>query len=732
MNNPRAKKNRRILIIDDNHAIHADFKKILSGAGTEDGDLAHAEADLFGRGGGAQQRQTFELTSAFQGQNGLGEVRQAMQDGRPFAMAFVDVRMPPGWDGIETTLRLWEVDPDLQIVICTAYSDYSWEDTSRRLGTSDRLLVLKKPFDLIEVLQLANTLTEKWTLLQEAKSKFQDLEEAIHARTQELEASNEKLHKEVRERQNTEQVLRTTQEQLDHILAKSPAILYSLRFENGQFTPAWVTENFEAITGRDTQEWYLLTPALEYVEPADRAELQERMDTIIERERLSLEYRVQHKNGPPRWVRDDRQLLRDAAGTPVEIIGCWTDITEQRQLGDQLRHVQKMESVGQLAGGVAHDFNNLLMVILGHSEMLLNGATLSQEVTESLQNIHTAATRAGNLTRQLLAFSRKQIMRPGRLDLKELVGSVIQMLERTIGEHIKVVTQCQPGLNPVFADRNMVEQIVMNLAVNARDAMPNGGQLTISVNSQNIDAAHGLVQSESRPGRFICLSVTDTGSGIPEDVLPRIFEPFYTTKEVGKGTGLGLATVYGNVKQHNGWVEVESRIGHGTTFNVYLPATGLSQSPDVAKVQARAVTGGTETILVVEDEPSLNKLINVTLKRQGYKMHAASSGAEALATWAARLNEVDMLLTDIVMPEGLSGWELAKKLQAVKPSLKVIYMSGYNAETAGTKLAMDKSVRFLEKPFGPQQLARAVRDCLDGIPFKDTEAAISRESNLTG
>jgi two-component system cell cycle sensor histidine kinase/response regulator CckA len=719
MRNANPTGNRRVLLVDDNPAIHADFRKILVSDGGNDAALSEVEAELFGSSETPETRKPFELTSAYQGQEALQKLTVAMEKDEPFALAFVDIRMPPGWDGVETISRLWEVDSDLQIVICTAYADYSWDEMIDRLGMSDQLVILKKPFDAIEVQQLANALTEKWNLTRQARSKVKDLEEAVSQRTHELQQSNAHLRKEVKEREMAEQELRATQEKLNHFLSRNPAVLFSLRFESNIARPAWVTDNFAQFTGGSVEDWYQQTPSLEYVEEADCSIVIAGMEKLLSEDQVSLQYRVRVKDGSSRWVRDDRRLVRDSSGRPAEVIGCWTDITEQRKLQDQLQQSQKMESVGQLAGGVAHDFNNLLMVILGHIEMLINYEQLPNSTIEQLQKIQAAAERAGNLTRQLLAFSRKQIMRPRAMDLNDAIGSITRLLARTLGEHVTVTTEFDKKLPHIVADRSMIEQVIMNLAVNARDAMTNGGQISISTSVQQIPASHQEVQPDSRPGQFVCFCVTDTGCGIPEHVLPRIFEPFFTTKEIGKGTGLGLSTVYGNVKQHNGWVEVQSTQGHGTTFKIFLPFTDqYGESLDSTAV-CRPVRGGKETILVVEDESALGTLMKTTLRRQGYQVHTASTGAEALAVWAARLDEIDLLLTDIVMPDGLSGWELAKELQSIKPALKVIYMSGYNTEMTNGRLTLDNNIIFLEKPFGPQHLAQKVRDCLDNLHSED-------------
>lgn len=710
--------NRRILVIDDNPSIHADFRKILGGPGPAASLLALATTDLFGETETVSPRIEFEVTSAMQGEEGLQVVREAMRSGKRFAMAFVDVRMPPGMDGIETTSRIWEADPDIQIVICTAYSDYSWDQITRRLGNTDRLVILKKPFDSVEVLQLAGALTEKWRLLQSAKEQFRILEQKVGERTHQLRTANEQLQEEITERRRAEEALRATQEKLSHFLTKSPAVLYSWKFEGTKPVPAWISDNFGSFIGGEPQDWYERMPTLDYVVAEDRPNIMAGMRGLLERGLSSVEYRVRRTDGQTLWVRDDRKLFCDASGRPAEVIGCWTDVTEQRLLQDQLRQAQKMESVGQLAGGVAHDFNNLLMVIQGYSEMLLNTEQLPAPAIESLRQVYGAAEKAGHLTRQLLAFSRKQMMRPQELDMNELIGTVAQLLTRTLGEHIRVRTHCGSNLPSVLVDRGMIDQVIMNLAVNARDAMPDGGCLTLSTHVLDIDEGYRRRRPEARRGRFVCLSVVDNGCGIPSEHLSRLFEPFFTTKEAGKGTGLGLATVYGIVKQHEGWVEVESEPKRGTTFRVFLPAAGApARSTDTLPPPSQ-VRGGQETVLLVEDEAAVRELVCISLARYGYKVHAATSGAEAIGKWSEQLDDIDLLITDVVMPDGVSGWKLACQLQSKKADLRIVYISGYNADMAGMGFdpaSADRTV-FLHKPFKPQQLAEVVRACLDAAP----------------
>jgi PAS domain S-box-containing protein len=390
------------------------------------------------------------------------------------------------------------------------------------------------------------------------------------------------------------------------------------------------------------------------------------------------------------------------------------DITTQKRLEEQLRQAQKMEAIGQLAGGVAHDFNNILTVIRGHAELLLAEGGLTERAAHSARQMSQAAERAATLTRQLLAFSRRQVMQPRLLDMNEIVGNMTKMLSRIVGENVGLQLQywSEPAL--VKADAGMMEQVLMNLVVNARDAMPQGGRVVINVAPMEVDGAHLDRHPEGRPGRFVCLGVADTGCGIAPDDLRRIFDPFFTTKEVGKGTGLGLATVYGIVKQHQGWVEVESELGKGATFRVLLPwsdavEAGLAQDPSARSLPR----GGSEVILVVEDEAALRELVCQCLARSGYGIFQAETGAKALELWAAHKKEIDLVLTDLVMPDRMNGRQLAERLQAERPDLKVLFTSGYSAEVIGKDFALHPGLNYLQKPFQPQNLVSMVRACLD-------------------
>jgi PAS domain S-box-containing protein len=401
-----------------------------------------------------------------------------------------------------------------------------------------------------------------------------------------------------------------------------------------------------------------------------------------------------------------------------KVVHCYgADVTEVRNLEAQFRHAQKLESVGQLAAGVAHDFNNLLTVIQGYAECLLARSQNDATASAGLKQIVDASQRAASLTRQLLMFSRKQVIQMRVTDLNLALKNLTNLISRMLGEKIRLETTLADALPQIESDAGMLEQVVMNLVVNARDAMPNGGTLTVSTSCVEIGETYASQRPDAMPGRFVCLTVADSGCGMDRRTLERIFEPFFSTKEVGKGTGLGLATAYGIIQQHRGWIEVSSQVGAGTAFKIFFPALApaavaapaFADGPELLK-------GGRETILVVEDEPVLRELVCVILRQHRYQVLEAASGVEAMRVWEKARGKVDLLLTDIVMPEGMSGRELAVQLRKRKPELRVIYTSGYSPES----LEMDfgrHGAAFLSKPYLPPQMVQLVRQCLD-TPIK--------------
>lgn len=387
---------------------------------------------------------------------------------------------------------------------------------------------------------------------------------------------------------------------------------------------------------------------------------------------------------------------------------------ERKLIDERLRQAQKMEAVGQLAGGIAHDFSNVLTIINGRLWLLLENESFPAETTESLKQVHQAGERAANLTRQLLYFSRKRPIERRSLNLNTTVGEMTDMLRRLIGENIGLDIDLDPLLPPVEADENMMEQIMINLAVNARDAMPGGGAVTFGTRAVARTREDVRGQRGARPGDFACLWVRDGGCGIPIENQHRIFEPFFTTKEAGKGTGLGLATVMSIVQQHQGWLEMETTVGVGTTFKVFLPvAISRAVISDEPEGGADTVKGGEETILIVEDDADVRKVTAAALRIYGYNVLEAGSGIEAFDAWRHNPSRIDILLTDMVMPGGVSGPELAEKMQCERPELPVIFATGYSSESLEQTFDSRINVQFIHKPFHSLALARLVREVLD-------------------
>jgi two-component system cell cycle sensor histidine kinase/response regulator CckA len=407
--------------------------------------------------------------------------------------------------------------------------------------------------------------------------------------------------------------------------------------------------------------------------------------------------------------------LRDANGRCEGAICMALDVSDRKKLEEQLRQAQKMEAVGRLAGGIAHDFNNLLMVIQGHAELLTDRLKPGESLRRNAEQIQEASQRATSLTRQLLAFSRKQMLAPVVLSVHTVVSDMIKILRRLIGEDIELASVNAPDLWRVKADRSQIEQVIMNLAVNARDAMPRGGKLTIETTNVEFDNSYSRAPMVLTPGRYVMLAVTDNGCGMDPDTQAHIFEPFYTTKEKGKGTGLGLATVYGIVKQSGGYVWVYSEAGRGTTFKIYLPSVEEDVTPIESRPAATALPRGTETVLLVEDEEGVRELTKEYLEICGYKVLVAEDGHAAVAIVSKHSGPIDLMMTDIVMP-GISGSELAQKITALRPEIRVVYMSGYTDQAIIRHGILSSDVLLLQKPFTMSTLAHKLREAFAANP----------------
>jgi len=476
----------------------------------------------------------------------------------------------------------------------------------------------------------------------------------------------------------------------------------------------YISPAYEKIWGRTCASLYAAPQSwFEAIHPEERDRVGQAAAARLVEGNYNEEYRILRPDQSVRWIHDRAFPIFNAAGQVLRVVGVARDITEQRRLEEQFRQSQKMEAIGQLAAGVAHDFNNILAVIQMQAGLLRSESGLPPDYVEYATEIEKASQRAANLTRQLLIFSGRQALQPRDLDFNESISHITKMLQRILGEDIHM--QIRYAAEPLFihATAGLMDQILINLTVNSRDAMPGGGELTIGTASADFDETTAGQTLHARPGSFVCLSVSDSGCGIPPEALPRIFEPFFTTKSVGRGTGLGLATVFGIVQQHQGWINVSSQPEHGTTFRVYLPRIGdVAGKKSLAAPRASA-HGGDETILVVEDDPALRAVVRNALSRLGYRVIEAPTGVSALEVWRQNRAEIRLLLTDLVLPDGMTGRELAGSLLKEEPKLKVIYASGYSPDLAGKDFPLEPGVNFLPKPFPIAQLAQTVRGCLD-------------------
>ncbi len=522
----------------------------------------------------------------------------------------------------------------------------------------------------------------------------------------------------ITERRHWEERFRLAQQRLHHVLASSPAVLFTLAVSNDQIQSiTWTSDNLREIRGYPPEvaiapDWW---PAHVHPDDLERVKAQTKAD-LFTRGRSTQEYRFRQGDSSYRWSRCDMRMIRDETGQWSEVVGSLLDITDQKRadaeqfkLRKQLEQAQKLESVGRLAGGISHDFNNLLTVINGYASMLLKELTPPDPIHEMVKEINKAGLRAAELTRQLGLLSRKQVTTASEVNLNDIITEVEKMLARVIGEDIRLESVLSPSLGYVQADPGQVHQVLMNLAVNARDAMPGGGTLLIETRNAELDSSYVEQHAEVQPGPYVQLKVSDTGVGITKDVMSHLFEPFFTTKQPGLGTGLGLATVYGIVKQTGGSIWVYSEPGQGATFTIYLPRIEPGVNPPPEPVAALPSLRGTETILVVEDQVQLRKMAGRVLRSYGYRVLEAANPGEALLHCERYAGPMHLLLTDVVMP-GMTGPDLADRLKPLRPAMVVVFMSGYSERAIADRLKLAGT--YLPKPFSPEALATTVRAVL--------------------
>jgi PAS domain S-box-containing protein len=520
--------------------------------------------------------------------------------------------------------------------------------------------------------------------------------------------------RDVTARNETQQALRTADEHVRFSLESASVGIWNMDYTSGVLQ--W-SDVMEAQYGLRPGTFGGTFDA--FIECVHREDRESVIDVIGKAIRAGSDFSILHRgrwpDGTVRWLCGTGRILLDEGGMPVRAVGISQDVTERHTLEAQFQQAQKMEAVGRLAGGVAHDFNNLLTVILGFCELLAAGVDPDDPRRCDITEIQRAGTRATELTRQLLAFSRRQIVEPSLLDVNGVLSDMRPMLGRLIREDVKLVFGAGPGLAPVKADRGQLEQVIVNLAVNAQDAMPNGGILRIETANIELDTKYTAMHFAVTPGPYVVVTVTDSGTGMTREVRERVFEPFFTTKEVGKGTGLGLAIVHGIVMRNGGSIDVYSELGRGTSFKIYLPRAIAGELLVVAPAPAVPLRPGTETVLVVDDAEALLVLTKRLLEQQGYTVVVAASVQEAIRLFDVTPS-IDVLLTDVIMP-GRSGPELSKQLLERRPGLPVVYMSGYAGATIVQHRVDKRGAAFLHKPFTADAVGRKIREVLDRPPL---------------
>ncbi len=802
--------NKRLLVIDDDKSIWKVYSDVLAPGSIPQGVSTRELASILQNGAEEIEEQTdYELHFASQGQAGFQLVEQALAANTPFSVVFIDIRMPPGWDGMETATRIRAIDPDLEVVIVTAYTDRSRSEIVRSVGAPEKLLYLKKPFDPEELTQVALSLSVKWQLGRQEKKQRRELQTVLRTTPAAIftvdEArtitswnpaaeritgfgADEVVGKScIMERlapsacphcysgeetfplpcpQATDYKLRITcRDGRQRTIVKSASPVYD---DKGNFQQCvesfWdittIEETEAALHASETRfrgliettsDWvwemdaegrltycspiceviYGFTPEellgrdiySTILHPGDTAAYRAIIDECIEKGRdyQGVERRSMRKDGTSGFVESSGVPVLGENGKVRGFRGIDRDISdrkaqeeEKKRLESQYLQSQKMEALGTLAGGIAHDLNNILTPIMGYTQLCLARQNDSKAVTDGLRIIEKSGAKAAELIRQILAFSRKQVMVTTNLNLNGLIDNFTKMLKRLIRENVELRLDLANDLWLIDGDTGQVEQILVNLVVNARDAISDSGTILVATGNQTVGDGpiYDVDQNPVRSGDFVVMSVTDNGCGISQEKLQKIFEPFFTTKEAGKGTGIGLSTVYGIARQHGAQIVVESGEGRGTTFFIYFPRATSFRKELPKATEPEVVEGGNEILLLVEDNDEVRLITKFSLEHYGYTVIDATGGEEALALFKEQQENIDLLLTDVVMP-GFGGRELAAALRKLRPGLPLLFMSGHTFDIDLEKLLPDELADFIQKPFNPGDIARKIRKILN-------------------
>ncbi len=682
----------RILVIDDNPNIFDDFKAILQGTIDTSG-LDALNSELFGNEVKITSfSKSYQLDYASQGKEGYEKVKQALRQEQPYQLAFVDMRMPPGWDGLETIEPIWQVDPHIQIVICTAYYDYSWEEITERLGVSDNLLILKKPFDVAEVAQLASALTEKWHLKRQAGFKLEEMEQEVKKRTRALLETKERLRE-------SERFLSVVFDSIQNGISVLDPELNIVRVNQtikdwyAHVIPLEGKKCYEAYHGRS--------------KPCDVCPTIRAINTgKIEMNEVPLT----QADGVAGALELFAFPMRNDSGKVTGVVEHVSDITERKRLEAQLQQSHKMEAIGTLTGGIAHDFNNILGIILGNLELALDDVPEWNRAKFNLEEIRTASLRAKDVVRQLLSFARKTGLEKKPTNIVPIVKESLKLLRSSLPTSIEIFQNITKDVDTILADPTQINQVLINLCTNADHAMPDGGMLEVSLKNVELDEDTATQYPDLDPGRYVNLTVSDTGQGINPEFKDRIFDPYFTTKEVGKGTGMGLSVVHGIVKSHRGAISVDSEFGRGTAFSIFFPV--VEEEAVIETDTIEELPTGSERILFVDDEESMVYIGRNRLERFGYKIEAKTSPVEALELFRNNADQFDLVITDMTMPQ-MTGVQLAQKLLEIRPDIPIIICTGFSAKVDGEKAKKIGIRQYIEKPLNRSDLAKLVRKVLD-------------------
>jgi two-component system, cell cycle sensor histidine kinase and response regulator CckA len=674
----------------------------------------------------------YVVEEACHGAEALVKARQA-----PPTLVIADLLMPV-MDGF-TLLKHWKADEQLKcipfVVYTATYTDAKDERLALNLGADAFIIKPAEPEPFMASIQDVLAKGTRGELTPAPERPLEDgfllkeynevLVRKLETKALLLEQTNRELLEEIAERKRIEATAARTSDLLRAVVDGTPDAIF-VKDRGGKYlllndaAARFFGKSVAEILGKD--DTTIFAPAdAQTVMASDRLVMESNQIHVVEDSLLAA--------GTVRTFHSTKAPYRDAGGNVIGVIGISRDITDRKSLEEQLRHSQKMEAVGRLAGGVAHDFNNLLTIISGYSEFLLATPEVGDAIREAVKAISQAGERAASLTRQLLGFSRRTLLQPKVFDLNDLVAETGKMLRRLIGEDILFTTVLGPNVSQVRVDPGQLDQVLMNLVVNARDAMPQGGKLTIETANVELSQEYASAHPDCQAGRFVMMAITDTGCGMAPDVMARIFEPFFTTKPVGKGTGLGLAMVFGIVQQSGGCIHVYSEPDRGTTFKIYLPAVTeqLSQKTEsIAKVGPR----GTETVLLVEDDEAVRGLALMSLTMHGYQVLTAVDGKDALRVVQGRQGDIDLVLTDVVMPNA-SGPELAETLRLQSPKIKFLFMSGYTDDAVVRHGLLQANVAFIQKPYTPLELAQKVRQVLDEDKQSNSHNSFQVPNSLT-